>query len=79
MAGGTEGHGASTGSWIACLVIIAGFVAGGIALIIWNWPLFWVSVGVVVAGCVIGWAVNIMDDVSEYGGHGHGGDPEPST
>ena len=30
--------------------------------------MFWVGVGVVVVGCVIGRAVNIMEDVSEYGG-----------
>ena len=55
------------GSWIACLVIIAGFVVGGIAMIVWNWPLFWVGVGVTVVGCVIAGAVGIMDDVMEYG------------
>jgi fatty acid desaturase len=79
VAGTDGGHGASLGSWFACLVIIAGFVLGGVALIIWNWPLFWISVGVVVIGCVLGATFHIMDDVSEYGGHGHGGDPEPST
>jgi fatty acid desaturase len=65
-AGG--GHGASMGSWIACLVIIVGFAVGGIALIYWNWPVFWVGVGIVVVGCVIARAVNIMEDVTEYGG-----------
>jgi len=73
-AGG--GHGVSVGSWIACLVIIAGFTLGGAALIIWNWPMFWAGVGVVVIGCVIGRAVNIMEDVLEYGGSN---DPEPSS
>ena len=64
-AGG--GHGASMGSWVACFVIIVGFLVGGIAMIYWNWPMFWVGVGVVVVGCVIARAVNIMDDVTEYG------------
>ena len=73
------GHGASMGSWIACLVIIIGFTVGGVALIYWNWPTFWVGVGVVVLGCVIARAANIMEDVTEYGGGGAGGDPEPST
>jgi fatty acid desaturase len=80
VAGSTGGHGASTGSWIACLVIIAGFAVGGAALIVWNWPLFWVGVGVTVAGVIFARAVNIMDDVTEYGGHsGPAGDPEPSS
>lgn len=78
MAGNTGGPHASFGSWIACLIIIAGFVLGGVALIVWNWPLFWVGVGVVVVGCIVGRAVNIMEDVLEYGGGGSGGDPEPS-
>lgn len=73
------GHGASVGSWVACLIILAGFVMGGVALIYWNWPTFWVSVGVVVVGIVVARAVNIMDDVTEYGGSSPGGgDPETS-
>ena len=37
MAGNAGGgHGVSVGSWVACFVIIAGFVVGGIAMIIWN-------------------------------------------
>ena len=79
MAGNAGGgHAVSVGSWFACFVIVAGFALGGAALIIWNWPMFWVGVGVVVIGCVIGRAVNIMEDVSEYGGRGGAGDPEPS-
>jgi hypothetical protein len=80
VAGNPGGHGAKLGSWIACLVILAGFVIGGVALIIWNWPMFWIGgVGVVAVGCVFARAVNIMEDVTEYGGHASGGDPEPST
>jgi hypothetical protein len=76
-AGG--GHGASIGSWIACLVIIAAFVVGGIAMIVWNWPMFWVGVGVLVVGCIFARAVGIMDDVTEYGGGGGAGDPETQS
>jgi hypothetical protein len=76
-AGG--GHGASMGSWTACLVIIAGFIIGGVALIYWNWPVFWVGVGVTVVGCVIARAVNIMDDVTEYGAGASASDPASSV
>ncbi len=80
MAGSGGGHGASIGSWVACLIIIAGFTVGGIALIYWNWPLFWGAVGITVVGVIVAKAANIMEDVSEYGGaHSAGGDPEPST
>lgn len=80
MAGnaGGGGHAGSIGSWIACLVIIAGFALGGVAMIVWNWPMFWAGVAVVVVGCVIARASHIMEDVSEYG-PASGSDPEPST
>lgn len=80
MAGNAGGgHGASIGSWIACFVIIAGFLVGGIAMIYWNWPVFWVGVGVVVIGGVIAKAVNIMDDVMEYGGGSADAEATPSS
>lgn len=80
MAGNAGGgHGASVGSWIACVVIIVGFLVGGIAMVYWNWPAFWIGVGVVVVGCVIARAVGIMEDVTEYGGSAGGGDPEATT
>jgi len=73
------GHGASLKSWLVCLVILAGFVIGGIALIYWNWPVFWAGVAVAVVGCVLGWMVNIMEDVTEYGGGGSGHDPASTS
>lgn len=79
MAGNSGGHGASVGSWVACFVILAGFIVGGVALILWNWPMFWAGVALVVIGAILARAFNIMDDVSEYGGRGPGTDPEPST
>jgi hypothetical protein len=73
------GHGAKLGSWLACLVMMVGFTGGGIALVYWNWPVFWVGVGVFVLGGIIARAVNIMDDVTEYGGGGGGHDPSSAT
>lgn len=67
------GHGATLKSWVAAAVILAGFIVGGIAIIYWNWPIFWVGVGIAIVGCIIGWAVGIMEDVTEYGGHDTGG------
>jgi hypothetical protein len=62
-----------------CLVIIAGFIIGGVAIIYWNWPVFWAGVGIAVVGCVLGWMFHIMDDVTEYGGGGAGQDPSSSS
>jgi hypothetical protein len=67
------GHGASIKSWVACAIIVAGFIVGGIAMIVWNWPMFWAGVGIVVVGCVFARAVHIMEDVSEYGGQSPAG------
>ena len=78
MAGIEGGHGASLKSWLACLVIVIGFALGGVALVVWNWPMFWAGVAVVVVGVIVARAVHIMEDVSEYGGAGAGHDPEGS-
>jgi hypothetical protein len=68
---GSGGHGASMGSWLASIIIVVGFTLGGIALVVWVWPMFWVGVGVIVAGCVVGKLAGIMEDVTEYGGAGN--------
>jgi hypothetical protein len=74
MAGNANaGHGASLAAWAACGVIMIGTVLGGVALIIWNWPLFWTGVGLFIAGCIWGFFAGIMDSVSEYAA------AEPST
>jgi hypothetical protein len=65
-------------SWVAATIIVIGFVVGGVAIIVWNWPIFWVGVGIVVVGAVMGAAVGIMDEVTEYGGGGPGSDPASS-
>lgn len=60
------GHGATTGVWIVTAVIMLGTLVGGIALVIWSWPMFWVGVGLMVAGGIGGYLTNIMDMVTEY-------------
>ena len=50
-------------SWIAVSAIVIAFIVGGLALIIGpTWWLFWASVGLAVAGCLVAAATNIMDD-----------------
>jgi uncharacterized membrane protein YfcA len=67
MARESGGHEATIGVWIATFVIIAGTIVGGIALIYWNWPLFWVGVGMFIGGCIGAWLAGIMESVSEFG------------
>lgn len=60
MAYGAQGRPVS---WIAVGIIVAGFVAGGLGLVLGpTWPLFWAGVGVTVVGLIFAKAINIMDD-----------------
>ena len=44
-------------------IVIVGFVIGGIALPVGPvWWLFWLGVGIVVLGTIVGAAVHIFDD-----------------
>ncbi|HVV13694.1 HGxxPAAW family protein [Amycolatopsis sp.] len=67
MAGQSGGHNASLAIWLTVYVAIAGTIVGGIALIYWNWPLFWVGIGLFVLGCLAGYFAGIMEAVSEFG------------
>jgi ABC-type multidrug transport system permease subunit len=50
-------------SWVAVVIIIIGFLIGGIALVAGTvWPLFWVGVGVVVAGGILAMSIGIFND-----------------
>ena len=67
MAGNANGgHGASGATWVATGVIIAGTILGGIALIEWNWVMFWIGVGLFIAGCIGGYFAGIMESVTEF-------------
>jgi hypothetical protein len=66
------GHGATAGVWLVTAVIIVGSIVAGIALIEWIWPMFWVGIGLMVAGGIGGYFANIMDMVTEF-------DPPVST
>jgi hypothetical protein len=72
---GHQGHNTTPAAWIAVFTIIAAFILGGVALIEWVMWLFWVAVGVAALGSIGGAAARIMDQVTEYGGGGRGGDP----
>jgi hypothetical protein len=78
MARESGGHDATVGVWIATFVIIAGTIMGGIALVFWNWPLFWVGVALFVGGSIGAWLLGIMETVSEFG-PAPGGDSEQSA
>ena len=50
-------------SWVAVIAIVAGFVAGGLALIFGpTWWLFWTGGAVAVVGGLLALATNILED-----------------
>jgi hypothetical protein len=68
MAGDSAGgHNVTTGVWIVTVVIMIGTILGGVGLIEW-WlgPVFWIGVGLIVAGGIGGYFTGIMDMVTEY-------------
>ncbi|HXL16138.1 MAG TPA: HGxxPAAW family protein [Streptosporangiaceae bacterium] len=58
-----EAHHGRPASWVAVSVIIAGFVVGGIAMVIGpSWWLFWTGAAIVVIGGIIAMSSRILDD-----------------
>jgi hypothetical protein len=50
-------------SWVAVSIIVAGFVCGGLALIVGpTWWAFWLGIGLAVLGLLVAMAINIFDD-----------------
>ena len=50
-------------SWVAVSLIMAGFLAGGLALVFGpTWVVFWLGVGLTVVGGLLALATNIFED-----------------
>jgi hypothetical protein len=59
-------HGNTPAAWTGVLIILVGFVVGGIGLVIDNWPVFWVGVALGPIGIIVGKIMAMM---------GHGAEP----
>ena len=44
----SDGHGSSPAAWTAVIIITLAFAVGTLALILGNWPMFWVGAALVV-------------------------------
>lgn len=53
-------HGNTPAAWTGVMIILVGFVVGGIGLVVDNWTLFWVGVALVPAGAVVGKIMAMM-------------------
>ena len=55
-----DDHGSTPAAWTAVIIITLAFVVGTLAIILGNWPLFWVGVAMVVIGAVAGKVLAMM-------------------
>lgn len=53
-------HGNTPAAWAAVTVVLLGFVLGGLALVISNWPLFWIGCALGPIGGVVGMVMSKM-------------------
>lgn len=47
-------HGNTPAAWTGVMIILVGFVIGGIGMVIDQWVLFWVGVALVPVGGIVG-------------------------
>lgn len=55
-----DDHGSTPAAWTAVVIITLAFAIGTIAVIIGNWPLFWIGVALVPAGAIVGRIMQAM-------------------
>jgi hypothetical protein len=53
-------HGSTPAAWTTVVIITLAFTLGTLAVVWANWPLFWVSVAMVVLGGVVGKVMSMM-------------------
>ena len=46
-------HGSTPAAWIGVVLVTIAFIIGTLAIILANWTMFWVGVGVLVLGGVV--------------------------
>ena len=61
-----DSHGSTPAAWTAVVIVTVAFTLGALAIILGNWLLFWVSVGLVVLGAIVG---KVMQSIG-LGKHG---------
>lgn len=64
-------HRGRPASWVAILTIIAGFLVGGLGLVLGpTWWLFWAGVGIAAVGGILALVVDVFADVDVVEGVG---------
>ena len=55
-----DNHGSTPAAWTLVVIVSLAFVVGTLALILGNWPLFWVGVALVPIGAIVGKVMAMM-------------------
>jgi hypothetical protein len=55
-----DDHGSTPAAWTAVAIIMIAFVVGTLAIVLGNWPMFWVGAGLVVVGAITGKVMSMM-------------------
>ena len=55
-----DDHGSTPAAWTAVAIITLAFAVGTLAVVLANWPMFWVGVGLVVVGAAVGRIMQAM-------------------
>ena len=53
-------HGRTLAAWTGTSIAMVAFILGGIAVVIQNWPLFWVSVALLVVAVIATKVLQVM-------------------
>ena len=53
-------HGSTPAAWTAVVIITIAFIVGTLAIILGNWPMFWVGVALVAVGAIAGKVLSMM-------------------
>ena len=53
-------HGSTPAAWTGVLIVLVGFVIGGVGLVIENMLVFWVGVACAPLGALVGYAMGKM-------------------
>ena len=65
----SDNHGNTPAAWTGVMIILVGFVVGGIGMVIDQWTLFWVGVALVPAGAIVGKIMQKMGLGAEPASH----------
>jgi hypothetical protein len=50
-----DSHGSTPAAWTTVVIITIAFTIGTLALVLGNWPMFWVGAALVPVGAIVGW------------------------